>query len=120
VTANVAPALCASLHSAWDTGELARFAQLRDLLDPLHSALFVESNPIPLKAALAELSLSTDELRLPLTRATPATRDRLVQVMAGIIPAEEEAVPTRLASSGRRRVSFAFDVPATAMTLRAP
>ena len=53
VTANVAPALCALLHRAWDNGDLSRFTALRDLLDPLHAALFVESNPIPVKAALA-------------------------------------------------------------------
>ena len=82
VTANVAPALCALMHRAWDNGELGRFAALRDLLDPLHAALFAESNPIPVKAALASLGLCTDEMRLPLTRATPATQERLLTVMA--------------------------------------
>lgn len=57
VTANVTPALCALLHCAWDHGELGKFAALRNLLDPLHAALFKESNPIPVKAALASLGL---------------------------------------------------------------
>ncbi len=95
VTANVAPALCAALHHAWDAGDLPRFARLRDLLDPLHSALFTESNPIPLKAALAEMALCANELRLPLTRAAAATRDRLLRVLADISPAEESAIPKR-------------------------
>ena len=69
VTANVAPALCARLHAAWNERDLARFAALRDCLDPLHAALFVESNPIPVKAALASLNLCSDEVRLPLTLA---------------------------------------------------
>ena len=56
VTANVAPALCALLHAAWANGDLARFAELRDLLDPLHAALFLESNPVPVTAALARLN----------------------------------------------------------------
>ena len=89
VTANVAPALCAALHRAWDNAELGRFATLRELLDPLHAALFAESNPIPLKAALASLGLCTGQLRLPLTRATPATQERLLRVMGPIIQAEE-------------------------------
>jgi 4-hydroxy-tetrahydrodipicolinate synthase len=92
VTANVAPALCALLHTAWDNGDLARFAELRDLLDPLHSVLFLESNPIPVKAALASLKLCTNEVRLPLTRATPATLEKLETAMAPVMRIEEQAV----------------------------
>jgi 4-hydroxy-tetrahydrodipicolinate synthase len=91
VTANVAPALCALLHRAWDNGQQSRFAALRDLLDPLHAALFVESNPIPLKAALANLGLCSSEVRLPLTRATLATGEKLLTVMEPVMQAEEHA-----------------------------
>jgi len=91
VTANVAPALCALLHQAWDNGDLRRFAALRDLLDPLHAALFVESNPIPVKAALANLGLCSSEVRLPLTRAGSATGKKLLAVMAPVMQAEEHA-----------------------------
>lgn len=91
VTANVVPALCALLHAAWEHGDLARFAELRDRLDPLHGGLFVESNPIPVKAALASLKLCTTEVRLPLTRATPATQEKLLAMMAPIMQAEEQA-----------------------------
>jgi 4-hydroxy-tetrahydrodipicolinate synthase len=90
VTANVTPALCAAMHEAWDDGDLSRFAELRDLLDPLNAALFVESNPIPVKAALASIRLCTDEVRLPLTRATIATVKKLETILATIMPAEEE------------------------------
>jgi 4-hydroxy-tetrahydrodipicolinate synthase len=96
VTANVAPALCAALHRSWEAGDLAGFARLRDLLDPLHAALFAESNPIPLKAALAELALCADALRLPLTRAEAATRERLAAVLEVVMPAEERAIPRTL------------------------
>jgi 4-hydroxy-tetrahydrodipicolinate synthase len=91
VTANVAPALCALLHRAWDNGDLRRFAALRDLLDPLHAALFAESNPIPLKAALAHLGLCSSDVRLPLTRATLSTQERLLTMMAPVMQAEEHA-----------------------------
>jgi 4-hydroxy-tetrahydrodipicolinate synthase len=91
VTANVAPALCTLLHRSWDNGDLVRFATLRDVLDPLHTALFNESNPIPVKSALASLGLCTDELRLPLTRASLATQERLLIVMPSVMLAEEHA-----------------------------
>ena len=91
VTANVAPALCALLHRSWDSGDLTRFAALRDLLDPLNAVLFKESNPIPVKAALAGLGLCTDEVRLPLTRATLATQERLLALMPPVMLAEEHA-----------------------------
>ena len=91
VTANVAPALCALLHRAWDNGEQSRFGALRDLLDPLHAALFVESNPIPVKAALEILGLCSAEVRLPLTRATVTTQEKLLTVLAPVMQAEEHA-----------------------------
>ncbi|MEJ0020510.1 MAG: 4-hydroxy-tetrahydrodipicolinate synthase [Acetobacteraceae bacterium] len=91
VTANVAPALCALLHGCWDRRDLARFAVVRDLLDPLHAALFHESNPIPVKSALASLGLCTEQVRLPLTRATLATQERLLAVMQPVMLAEEHA-----------------------------
>ncbi|WP_241911724.1 4-hydroxy-tetrahydrodipicolinate synthase [Telmatospirillum siberiense] len=67
VSANVAPALNAALYRAWAEGDMERFLKLRDLLAPLAGALFVESNPIPVKWALAQMGLLRDELRLPLT-----------------------------------------------------
>ena len=91
VTANVTPSLCAMLHRAWDNGDLDKFTALRDLLDPLHAALFTESNPIPVKAALASLGLCSDEMRLPLTRATLTTQERLLTLMPPVMLAEEHA-----------------------------
>jgi 4-hydroxy-tetrahydrodipicolinate synthase len=97
VTANVTPALCAGLHRAWDTGDLKAFAAIRDLLAPLSEALFIESNPIPLKAALAMMGLALNELRLPLTRASAATSDRLSPILNAVARAEDAfaAVPCR-------------------------
>ena len=91
VTANVVPGLCAQMHDAWDRGDHEAMGRIRDLLAPLHDALFAESNPIPLKAALFALRLCSDELRLPLTRAAIATRDRLATVLAGVLAAEKAA-----------------------------
>lgn len=81
VTANVAPRACADLHEAWQAGRLTEFARLRDLLMPLHKALFVETSPAPVKFALNRLGLCADELRLPLVPIQPASRDAVLAAM---------------------------------------
>ena len=89
VAANLAPAVCARLHAAWQGGDIATVAALRDQLAPLAQALFVEANPIPLKAGLDLLGLATAEVRLPLTQATEATRAALARALAGLRSTEE-------------------------------
>lgn len=79
------------MHRAWDAGDLIRFAGLRDLLAPLHEALFLESNPIPLKAAMAMLRLCAPDVRLPLTRAGRPARERLAEILFRIASIEEGA-----------------------------
>jgi 4-hydroxy-tetrahydrodipicolinate synthase len=73
VTANVAPAACAKLQAAWRVGDLAEMARWRDLLTPLNAALFLETNPIPVKYAVGALGFCGPETRLPLVEASPAT-----------------------------------------------
>jgi 4-hydroxy-tetrahydrodipicolinate synthase len=89
VTANIAPRLCAAMHAAWDAADLRLLAEIRDLLAPLDRALFAESNPIPLKAALGLLGLAHDELRLPLTGAAAGTRERLAAILPAIMRSED-------------------------------
>jgi len=91
VTANIVPRLCALLHRAWDEGNFITVASLRDRLAPLHAALFTETNPIPLKAALAELGMCEAEVRVPLTHAEPATAERLRHTLQSIMPLERSA-----------------------------
>ncbi|AAZ97051.1 dihydrodipicolinate synthase [Thiobacillus denitrificans ATCC 25259] len=67
VTANVAPRLMHEMCVAAFEGNLARARECNDALLPLHSKLFVEANPIPVKWACAELGLIPPGLRLPLT-----------------------------------------------------
>lgn len=99
VTANLVPALCAALDGAWRAGDLRRFAELRDLLAPLHAALFAETNPVPVKAALHLLSLCSAVPRLPLLKATEPTLALLARTMAEITPQEE----TRARAMARSR-----------------
>jgi 4-hydroxy-tetrahydrodipicolinate synthase len=89
VTANLTPSLCALLHASWDRGDLPSFARTRDLLAPLHDALFSEANPVPLKAALAMLNLAPGDVRLPLMRARQPTRERLAELLARVMGLEE-------------------------------
>ena len=66
VTANVAPAECAALHDAWAVKDWETVFRLRDRLFPLHRALFVESNPGPVKYACSLQCFGDGSLRLPL------------------------------------------------------
>jgi 4-hydroxy-tetrahydrodipicolinate synthase len=90
VTANVAPALCAALQKACDRRDSAAIARLESILAPLHAALFLEPNPIPLKRALHRLGLMVDGLRLPLTPLSPVVDAHLAKVLQTVRPLEEE------------------------------
>jgi 4-hydroxy-tetrahydrodipicolinate synthase len=81
VTANVAPRLMHELCVAALAGNVQRAMEIQFQLLPLHKALFVESNPIPVKWAAARMGLCTDALRLPLTPLTQANQPALERVM---------------------------------------
>lgn len=81
VTANVAPRLMHQMCEAAFAGDLARARELNNLLLPLHSKLFVEANPIPVKWACAELGLIGRGLRLPLTPLSAAHHDTVREAM---------------------------------------
>lgn len=77
VLGNVLPQAMHDLVAAARSGDLARAQELHAALSPLMNALSLESNPIPLKAALHLRGLCGDHVRLPLTPASPATRKAL-------------------------------------------
>lgn len=81
VTANVAPKECALLHNAWSKKDLKTFGNMRDLLAPLHKALFLEPNPGPAKYALSRLGKCTEDVRLPLVPVTAGTRKAVDDAM---------------------------------------
>ena len=77
-TGNVAPREMAELVRAFRDGDLARARELHYRLLPLMEALFLESNPIPVKAALHILGrIAEPAMRLPLVPISKANRDRL-------------------------------------------
>ena len=81
VTANVAPKLMHEMCAAAFAGDLARARELNNRLLPLHSKLFVEANPIPVKWACAELGLISPALRLPLTALSAGLHDTVRDAM---------------------------------------
>ena len=83
-SANVAPAEMVDLVRAFRAGDRERALRTHQRLLPLFDALFCETNPIPVKAALGLLGLVGDEIRLPLTRLTDANRERLQVVLKEI------------------------------------
>jgi 4-hydroxy-tetrahydrodipicolinate synthase len=72
VTANVAPRLMHELCMAAVAGDARKAMEIQFKLLPLHKALFVESNPIPVKWAMAKMGLCGEALRLPLTPLSAA------------------------------------------------
>ena len=80
-SSNVAPRQMCELVRSFQAGDPARALHIHQQLLPLFDALFRESNPIPLKAALAAMGLIDEEIRLPLTQITQPNREALQVVM---------------------------------------
>jgi 4-hydroxy-tetrahydrodipicolinate synthase len=87
VTANVAPAAMHAMCAAALAGDRARAEELDAPLAGLHSKLFLEANPIPVKWALAEMGRVGAGIRLPLTRFSEGFHEELRAAMrqAGIL-----------------------------------
>ncbi len=78
VTANIAPKLCSDFQKfsksiSQDENEIAN--SLNEILQPVHKAMFVESNPSPVKYAAKLLGLCDDSVRLPLVKVTEKTKN---------------------------------------------
>jgi 4-hydroxy-tetrahydrodipicolinate synthase len=90
VTANVVPALCAALQRACDRRDVDAIARFEAILAPVHAAMFLEANPIPVKRALYRLGLMVDGLRLPLTPLSAVADVQLAEALKNVMPLEEE------------------------------
>jgi len=81
VTSNVAPALCRSMFLACKQGQIARAGRLAGSIALLTTALFRETNPVPIKYALSLFDLASPRVRLPLqggTRQRPGAAVRRI------------------------------------------
>jgi 4-hydroxy-tetrahydrodipicolinate synthase len=89
VTSNIAPALCAQLHTAWRKGDLKTAQALNDQLMPLHDAMFCETSPGPVKYAASLLGLCRYEFRLPLVPIARASEKAVEEALkkAGLLSA---------------------------------
>ena len=89
VASNEAPAELVPLVEAAERGDYADARERHQRLLPLLSANFLESNPIPVKAAMALMGLLEESFRLPMVPPKPETRERLAGVLGelGILPA---------------------------------
>ena len=87
VTANVAPRLCAEFQASCLKGDYAGALKLQDKLMPLHTALFIETNPAPAKYALSLLGKCAETVRLPMVAVAEKTRTAVREAMvhAGLI-----------------------------------
>ena len=86
VTANVAPAAMHRLCEQALAGDADKAAEIDSALSGLHRSLFVESNPIPVKWALAQMGMIEEGIRLPLTWLSEGARPEVLGAMkqAGI------------------------------------
>lgn len=82
VASNVAPAEVTQMVEALQRDDLAAARRLHQRLFPLFKACFVESNPGPAKAALAQLGLCGNVLRLPLVPVTESTEALMQKVLS--------------------------------------
>ena len=77
VASNVIPRQVAAMVAAFQRGQIRKAAQLHAKLYPLFKDLFIETNPVPVKAALAMLGLIAEEYRLPLVPMSTVNRAKL-------------------------------------------
>ena len=77
VTANIAPKLCSDfqkLSVSKNENDLIEAKKLDNILQPVHDAMFVESNPSPVKFGAKLMNLCDDEVRLPLVKVTDGAK----------------------------------------------
>ena len=82
VAANQAPAEMARMVERAEAGDFAAARTIHRQLMPLMSANFVESNPIPVKAAMAAMGLLEEVYRLPMVSPSDASRRRILDALA--------------------------------------
>ena len=84
VTANIAPKLCSQFQALSilnDDKSKNEVKNFDSILQSLHSAMFVESNPSPVKFAAKQLGLCDDAVRLPLVKVTEQTREIIIKAL---------------------------------------
>jgi 4-hydroxy-tetrahydrodipicolinate synthase len=81
VTSNVAPALCRNMYLAWKQGQSVRALRLARVIGELTLALFLETNPAPVKYALSQFGLMSSQVRLPLVELSPHAKEEVFDIL---------------------------------------
>ena len=81
VAANIIPREVRELTSAMLAGDIAKATAQHQKLFKLFKTLFIETNPIPVKTALALMGKCNEEFRLPMCRISPANKEKLTRVL---------------------------------------
>jgi 4-hydroxy-tetrahydrodipicolinate synthase len=84
VASNVIPREVAHMVRAFSTGNTSLALKLHEKFYPLFKDLFIETNPGPVKGALAMMGLIQDEFRLPLVPISSASREKLKRTMRAV------------------------------------
>lgn len=87
VTANICPKDVSELFNSWERGDIAKAREIHYKLEPINKAMFIETNPIPVKTALSMMGKIKEEFRLPLCEMERSNKEKLAEVLrkAGLI-----------------------------------
>lgn len=83
VTSNIAPKDVSAMCDAFFAGDIEKAKKLHYKLQALHRVMFIETNPIPVKTALAIMGKIQEEFRLPLVKMGEANRKKLQKTLSG-------------------------------------
>jgi len=84
VSANVMPKEVSQMCSFWMKGQHDKARALHYKLEPLNASMFIETNPIPVKTALAMMGKIREEFRMPLCEMAPANKEKLKKVLTDL------------------------------------
>lgn len=81
VSANIVPRLVSRMCALWEKGKFDEARKIHYTLEPLNTAMFIETNPIPVKTALAMMGKIREEFRLPLCEMAPSNKEKLAKAL---------------------------------------
>ena len=84
VTGNVLPKLCSEMQHAWMDGNVAKAMKIQEKLMPVHSAMFCETSPGPVKYAAELLGLSPSHARLPIVDIADSSKKQVEAALKGV------------------------------------
>ena len=81
VAANIVPKQISDMHNYWFSNKVSEAMEIDQSLAELYKALFIESNPCPVKYAAYKLGMCNYELRLPLTKITEINEEKMKKIL---------------------------------------